>query len=57
MNKPDVNPLLQNNRMLEVQKQKINQDYEIKKEQNQIKREELELKKAEALANHIEKEN
>ena len=57
LNKPDVNPLLQNNRMLEVQKQKINQDYEIKKEQNQIKREELELKKAEALANHIEKEN
>ena len=45
-----------NNPVLELQKQKNNQDYAIKKEQNEIKREELNLKKAEALADYMEKE-
>lgn len=49
--------LPQNNAVLELQKQKNDQDFAIKKEQNQIKREELNLKKAEALAQLTEKQS
>lgn len=56
LNAPDEKPQVQDNPMLEVQKQKNIQDYEIKKEQNEIKREELNLKKAEAFADYMEKE-
>jgi len=45
LNKPDEPPANNNNEFLEIQKQKNNQDYAIKKEQNEIKREELDLKK------------
>jgi len=48
--KPEYNPLL------ELQKRKNEQDYSIKKEQNELKREELNLKKAEALTEYMEKE-
>lgn len=41
-----------NNDVLEIQKQKNAQDYAIKKEQNELKREELNLKKAIAIADH-----
>lgn len=45
LNKPvQPNPVLQND-MIKLEQQKINQDFIIKKEQNQLKREELELKK------------
>ena len=37
------------NEMINLQKQKVAQDYEIKKEQNEIKREELNLKKVQTL--------
>ena len=56
LNAPDEKTKAQGNPMLELQKQKNIQDYTIKKEQNEIKREELNLKKAEALADYIEKE-
>lgn len=55
-NEPEPEPEPQNNPMLELQKQKYNQDFAIKKEQNELKREELDLKKAEALAGFIGKE-
>ena len=41
-----------NNGVLEIQRQKNAQDYAIKKEQNELKREELNLKKAIAIADH-----
>ncbi|MBQ8481602.1 MAG: hypothetical protein IJ532_03625 [Alphaproteobacteria bacterium] len=56
LNTPDEKPKAQDNPMLELQKQKNIQDYTIKKEQNEIKREELNLKKAEAFADYAEKE-
>lgn len=56
LNTPEEPQETKNNPMLELQKQKNNQDYAIKKEQNEIKREELNLKKAEALADYIGKE-
>lgn len=50
LNKPDDKQQPNNNNaFLEVQKQKNAQDYAIKKEQNELKREELNLKKLEAL--------
>ena len=51
LNKPDevLNPP-NNGEILKLQEQKNNQDYEIKKEQNLIKREELELKKIKTLS-------
>lgn len=45
LNTPDEPINIQPNPMVELQKQKIAQDYAIKKEQNEIKREELNLKK------------
>ena len=45
LNTPDEPVNIQPNPMVELQKQKIAQDYAIKKEQNEIKREELNLKK------------
>lgn len=57
LNAPEEKTQSQNNPMLELQKQKNNQDYAIKKEQNEIKREELNLKKSEALANYMRKDN
>ena len=42
------------NPMLEIQKRKNDQDYLIKKEQNELKREEVNLKKAEQLINLAE---
>ena len=57
LNAPEEKTQPENNPMLELQKQKNNQDYAIKKEQNEIKREELNLKKSEALANHMRKDN
>ena len=56
LNTPEANSEPKNDPSLELQKQKNNQDYAIKKEQNEIKREELNLKKAEALADYIGKE-
>jgi len=56
LNTPEKETKPQNEPVLELQKQKINQDYAIKKEQNEIKREELNLKKAEALADYMNKE-
>lgn len=45
LNKPEQsNPVPQND-MIKLEQQKVNQDFIIKKEQNQLKREELELKK------------
>ncbi len=52
LNTPDVPSNSQPNEMLELQKQKNAQDYAIKKEQNELKREELNLKKAVAIADH-----
>lgn len=52
LNAPDVSSNPQPNEMLELQKQKNAQDYAIKKEQNELKREELNLKKAVAIADH-----
>jgi hypothetical protein len=50
LSKPDEPPAANNNNeYLEIQKQKNAQDFAIKKEQNEIKREELDLKKFEAL--------
>ena len=48
-NEPKIKP---ENEILTVQKQKNAQDYEIKKEQNELKREELNLKKAIAIADN-----
>ncbi len=45
-NQPDEPVVMPRNEAAEIQRQKIKQDYEIKKEQNAIKREELNLKKA-----------
>ncbi len=45
LSKPDEVPTAGNNELLELQKQKNAQDFAIKKEQNDLKREELELKK------------
>ncbi|MBR1601353.1 MAG: hypothetical protein IJ677_07220, partial [Alphaproteobacteria bacterium] len=56
LNAPDEKSEEYSNPVLELQKQKNIQDYTIKKEQNEIKREELNLKKAEALADYMEKE-
>ena len=56
LNLPDDNPKQEYNPLLELQKRKNEQDYSIKKEQNELKREELNLKKAEALTNYMEKE-
>ncbi|MBR3675996.1 MAG: hypothetical protein IKN71_02560 [Alphaproteobacteria bacterium] len=51
LNKPDeVLNSPNNGEILKLQEQKNNQDYEIKKEQNLIKREELELKKIKTLS-------
>jgi hypothetical protein len=51
LNKPDeVLSSPNNGEILKLQEQKNNQDYEIKKEQNLIKREELELKKIKTLS-------
>ncbi|MBP5215504.1 MAG: hypothetical protein J6039_02990 [Alphaproteobacteria bacterium] len=49
LNAPEPKLERQDAAYLELQKQKISQDYNIKKEQNEIKREELDLKKAELL--------
>lgn len=56
LNAPAVAPVMPDNSLIELQKQKNAQEYEIKKEQNEIKREELNLKKAQALADLIEEE-
>jgi hypothetical protein len=56
LNKPDEIPQPSNN-LLEFQKQKQNQDFAIKKEQNDIKREELNLKKLETLNKINEKQS
>lgn len=51
LNKPDEAATSPNNgEIMKLQEQKNNQDYEIKKEQNLIKREELELKKIKTLS-------
>ena len=52
LNKPDEPLNSQPDEMLEIQKQKNAQDYAIKKEQNELKREELNLKKAVAIVDH-----
>ena len=52
LNAPDEPQETPNNDVLEIQKQKNAQDYAIKKEQNELKREELNLKKAIAIADH-----
>ena len=59
LNKPDDENKQppQNNAILELQKQKNDRDFAIKKEQNEIKREELNLKKAETLAQLTEKQS
>lgn len=49
LNQPEQPPQNQEKTYLDLQQQKINQDYDIKKEQNAIKREELGLKKAELI--------
>lgn len=56
LNEPEDVSISKDNPVLDLQKQKYNQDYAIKKEQNEIKREELDLKKAEALANYMRKD-
>lgn len=50
LNKPDEPPSTNNQEIVNLQKQKNNQDYEIKKEQNEIKREELNLKKVQTFS-------
>ncbi|MBQ7632872.1 MAG: hypothetical protein IJS88_02000 [Alphaproteobacteria bacterium] len=58
LNRPDEPQAgAQNNEFLELQKQKNAQDYVIKKEQNEIKREELELKKFEAVQDALVENN
>ena len=52
LNAPDAPQTTPTNEMVEVQKQKNAQDYAIKKEQNELKREELNLKKAVAIADN-----
>ena len=49
LNEPEKPTTAQPNQMIELQKQKLDQDFVIKKEQNQLKREELNLKKVETL--------
>lgn len=56
LNEPEQKAEPQSNPMLELQRQKYDQDYAIKKEQNELKREELDLKKVEALTDFMEKE-
>ncbi|MBP5352550.1 MAG: hypothetical protein J6Y91_02140 [Alphaproteobacteria bacterium] len=50
LNKPDEKPADKPSEWMQLQQQKADQDYAIKKEQNEIKREELDLKKVQALA-------
>ena len=52
-NTPDVPPTPQPNPVVELENKKAEQDFVIKKEQNQIKREELELKKAAQLTKDL----
>lgn len=52
-NTPDVPPTPQSNPVVELENKKAEQDFVIKKEQNQIKREELELKKAAQLTKDL----
>lgn len=56
LNQPNKVIIPQNNQLIEIQKQKVSQDFAIKKEQNAIKREELELKKASELNKLIKHE-
>lgn len=56
LNAPDEKETPQVNPLTEIEKQKNDHDYEIKKEQNAIKREELNLKKAETLAEYLKEE-
>lgn len=49
LSEPEKPTTAQPNQMIELQKQKLDQDFAIKKEQNQLKREELNLKKVETL--------
>jgi hypothetical protein len=55
LKQPDVPPENNNKEFLDLQKQKQNQDFAIKKEQNEIKREELDLKKIETLSDLVQK--
>ena len=55
LKQPDEPQTDNNQEFLDLQKQKQNQDFAIKKEQNEIKREELDLKKFEALNDVIQK--
>ena len=54
LNEPETKEIPQTNPAIELQKQKISQDFALKKEQNDLKREELNLKKIETL-NEINK--
>ncbi|MBQ9271100.1 MAG: hypothetical protein IJ218_02395 [Alphaproteobacteria bacterium] len=57
LNEPEKPISAPDNPMIELQKQKNNQDFAIKQEQNAIRREELNLKKAETLAEINEKQS